>query len=212
MLSLIKKDFKLTFNKSTVKMLIFLVVILLLTSRTSSLNFQLINLTAIIGTCMAIMPFAYDDRYNFYTTLGSLPVTKKEIVFAKYLGFIIITALLLVTSGILYTLASVFGVPTTFTLKTTLLVIFFQLSTMCCILYPIYFLLPYRVAKIFFVLTYLAFFIGNAILYSDKLAVNRWDQISAAKAPIVILLCLVGLACSAFISLFMYSKRNNRSS
>lgn len=207
MLSLIKKDLRLIFNLGNLSTLLVLLIVILITARTDQNDYLLISVATIMGSIMIILPFTYDDRYNYYVTMGSLPTNKKEIVLAKYLGFIFITILMMSLVVLIVQIFYMIGDTLQLDLSTILLIIFMQLIFTASVLFPIYLRFSYRVAKFAFVLVYVLIFTSNFIVSNGNISPNQYNSLLNMGALPVILVGSCMFIISFGISLYTYSKR-----
>lgn len=141
---------------------------ILFVADTTMPEIQYLVIASMIAFSASIIPFAYEDVNHSEFIIQSLPVTRSEIVLAKYIGVIfnILFGILLTT--FLYFLLSIINIQDIYFLKMDLILpIPFIVFLMVSINFPLYFKIGYRKAKLANILVYMALFMGVNLLVRD---------------------------------------------
>ncbi|WP_066495215.1 ABC-2 transporter permease [Abyssisolibacter fermentans] len=162
MINLLKKDLRVTFTKLNIGIIAFLFIFMgyiFIDSNDNSQNIAVISF--IIASVFTSTSFAYEEKSNTDLIINSLPVTRTDIVKAKYVGILFFTVLALMFTLLLTTVANLTGLMINDIYKidlVSLLLVCVLTIILNCILYPIFFKMGYRKAKIIWIIIYMLFF------------------------------------------------------
>lgn len=214
MLSLIKKDLKLSFNIKTIVSVILLVLFICFTqsSYTGSSMIQLIFF--MVPSISMSYIFAYDDHYKTDIIFTSLPVTRTDIVTSKFLSIFAVTALSCLLSGLIIfglALTHIFGFEMSmfkqiFTLAVgrSLLISLF----IACISIPLFTKFGFRKAKILWIGFYvMAFVVLNKHGLFDRIL--DYFGISNINFMIVSVVVFAVMAILSYMVTLVTYKRKN---
>ncbi len=209
MLGIIRRDLMLVWhNKRERFFIIFYIPFLLLILESYESSWLYLTILVAYTYLLSIIPFSYDIKGKSQYIINSLPITRKEIVFYKYLSTFVYLAVIIVYAGVYLWIINRMGIKTVdyFDLemiKESIPIIMILTS----IVYPAYFSFEPKIAQIIHVIVFVTFFIGIASLGSlgDKSIVSNMEFLSGRGmiyAPIAMYII------SLFLSMRLYKNRD----
>lgn len=179
-----------------------------------------------LGVCVAI-PYlfimracAYDEKNRAERMLNSLPISRSQIVFAKYLAIFIYLAYSIILYALVRTVLITAGVPIPIApvrLTETIIAIF-TLGIMNAIYYPLFFKLGYIKSNYVNLFMFFSFFFGPGLVvqFTKKHVNTAWlgnlinfaQTSSPAELELwTLIITLIILLCSYMVSVKIYKKR-----
>lgn len=181
---------------------------------------QLIVITIGIGYMLMINASAYDEKNNFQIMLNSLPISRFQIVCAKYISILLYAGLAFLSTLMAVFIIQIFHLSIYTSPLTPLGVIsaFFTLSLMSGLYYPVYFKIGYiksnLIRTLFFMLFFFAPIFLSAYLQSElkkPLVRNLLQGINARSSAqlshILLVSMILFLGLSLALSLRFYEQR-----
>lgn len=212
MLHLIHKDIMIFINKWNIIFILGFTFFILFIADTAIPQGQYLLIASTIAFLASSSSFAFDEISNSEFIIQSLPVTQKEIVFAKYIGVIINSLISIIYTTFIFFLLDIFGLLEMNFLNIYLIfMIPLILLLMTSINFPIYFKIGYKKAKIFNIVILVPFFIlMNA--FASNLEKNKSLLLNLIKLPdldflipiVIIAIALLSMA----ISLRLYTAKD----
>ncbi|SNT03401.1 ABC-2 family transporter protein [Anaerovirgula multivorans] len=212
MLQLIRKDLMVLFNRWNVIFLLLSSSFMVFVSNTTIPQGQYLFIASTIAFFVSTSSFAYDELSQSEFIIQSLPVTRKEIVFAKYVGIIINNLIGIFYTTLVFLSLSLLGLREKDFLQMDIIIsTVFIVIFMTSICFPLYFKIGYRKAKIVNILVFMSFFmVMNALI--DDLDKTKSMLLLLFEIPylhIIIPLAILTMAMlSMVLSLKLYTKKD----
>lgn len=213
MLSLIKKDIAL--EKSNIFFMIaFLIVVIFAMESFPNSTKCFLYMTTIVFS-LSITTFAYDEKSKGEYVINSLPVSKKEIVYAKYVSVLIYTVFVIILTALISMILNLPSMPhhMDFISLNAVKTSFIAIMLMSAFSFPFFFEYGYVKGRIISTAIYFLIFLCTLILTldSDKTFLKTADFI--LKAGVIRDLLFIFMAAAIFIismiiSVFLYEKRD----
>ncbi len=208
MLGLMKKDFLLM--KANLKSMIVIFIVYFILAFQG--NFDVTFLVPLIGIMLFVSTFSYDEFNNWNSYAVTLPNGRKNVVRAKYIASIILTAVLgvmcvIVSMGINYSKTSSMNIEE---LVSSLMGIVLSSSIIISLFYPIMFKFGATNGRIIlfavvFGIAGIVALIGNIVDMTPIVnAMNGLDNYSFISVPII---CVILLVLSYLISDKIYTNK-----
>lgn len=200
------------FNRWNVIFLLLSSFFMLFISNTAISEGQYLFIASTIAFFISISSFAYDEISQSDFIIQSLPVTRKEIVFAKYIGVIISSFIGIFYATLVFLFLSLFGLIEKDFLQMDIVVLVpFIVLFMTSVCFPLYFKIGYRKTKIVNVLIFMSFFfLMNALIGDlDKAKSILLSFTEVSNLEIITPLVIVSLSfLSMILSLKLYTKKD----
>ncbi len=158
----------------------------------------------------AITTIAYDNNMKFNYILNSLPITRKEVVFYKYISFFIYLGLTIVYAGVYLWIINALGIKNVdyFNLEMIIRVIPMLLISLS-VVFPAYFTLGPKMAHIIHMLVFISFFVVvvNTITFSNgQVLTNKVFQFMESGKFLI--LAIIMYILSLFLSVKLYENKD----
>lgn len=205
MFNLIKKDLKMHISPMNLLAYAFMVVVGFCMFSGEEAAMRNLLIVGYVSLAVALGLFPYDEKYNFYMILNSLPIKKSNVVIARYLSSIIIMLILIFTAAIA-TGVSNFGTRNMLA-GFNMNYIFRILAPyflFIAIAYPLHYKLDYKKARIANALCYILYFSVVIGLFGAGTKFNiegMSNVIARYGTPIAFLLWLLSMKLSTGIYL-----------
>lgn len=191
-------------------LLVYIAAAILLNVQAASAGAPLL-FAPLLAMCFTFSTAAHDDRYNSHVLINSLPVTRKEVVTAKY-AFHLAAGIVLITLTLLYRVAS--GTTPPEDAAGQLLIAAAVIGCFVSVFFPMYYWLGPRFVQIGLFLLFVAFFAAAPIVYHLGVKNHFWGIPGLLRSlpplPLYGLLTAATLAClwvSWRASVFLYSRK-----
>lgn len=212
MLSLIKKDIFL--EKSNIFFMVaFLIVVIFAMESFPNSTKCFLYMTTIVFS-LSITTFAYDEKSKGEYVINSLPVSKKEIVYAKYVSVLIYTVFVIILTALISMILNLL-MPhyTDFISLNAVKTSFIAIMLMSAFSFPFFFEYGYVKGRIISTAIYFLIFLCTLILTldSDKTFLKTADFILKAgviRDLLFIFMVAAIFSISMIISVFLYEKRD----
>lgn len=212
MLQLIRKDLMVLFNRWNVIFLLLSSFFMLFISNTAISQGQYLFIASTVAFFISISSFAYDELSQSEFIIQSLPVTRKEIVFAKYIGVIISSLIGILYATLIFLFLNLFGlIEKDFLQIDIMMLTLFIVLFMTSICFPLYFKIGYRKAKIANILVFVSFFMVMNTLIGDldKAKSRLIPLVEVPYLDIIMPLAIMTIAMlSMILSLKLYTKKD----
>lgn len=208
MIGTIKKDLFYMFSSKRERLfyLLYLPFLLLIinTQDTKWLYFAIIYSYTYL---VCISTISYDSNLKFSYILNSLPITRREVVLYKYISLFIHLGITIVYAGVYLWIINILGIKNVdyFNLEMIIKVIPMLIISLS-IVYPAYFILGPKLAKITHIIVFVSFFIGIISISGGDLAINNIFQFMTSGRFII--LAIVIYIFSLILSTVLYEKKD----
>lgn len=208
MIGTIKKDLFYMFSSKRERLFYFLYLPFLLfiinTQDTRWLYFIIIYSYTYLA---CISTISYDNNLRFNYILNSLPITRKEVVLYKYISLFINLGITIVYAGVYLWIINALGIKNVdyFNLEMIIKAIPILMISLS-IVFPAYFILEPRLARITHMIVFISFFIGIITLSGEDLAINNIFKFMISGEFII--LALVLYTFSLILSIALYEKKD----
>ncbi len=167
-------------------------------------------------TCIFIQNgFANDEKNNSEKILNSLPITRREIVIAKYIssiGFSVFTIILMFITGTALSKIFIGKIPTIY--SSDIIIALLSVWLLIALYLPFNFKFGYSRMRVYNTLVFLAFFFAPKVILSEFLSNPTHPIVKLINESSTEILSLISLAVvvvilllSMFSSLKLYEKR-----
>ena len=159
---------------------------------------------------------AFDDKYKADIMINILPVSRKNIVTAKYLNVLIVifyVSVIYYLSVLVTAFKPIFGVKIPVVDLTTILISLLIICIFNSIEIPLYFILGYQKTRFFGLITFFGFFalsgfLANNIQINEKLNYFINNSSNIIKCALVLLITIFISYISYIISINIYRKKD----
>lgn len=213
MLSLIKKDIALEKSDIFFMVAFLIVVIFAMESFPDSIKCFLYMTTIVFS--LSITTFAYDEKSKGEYVINSLPVSKKEIVYAKYAAVLIYTGFVIILTALISMILNLLSMPhhVDFISLSAVKTSFIAIMMMSAFSFPFFFEYGYVKGRIINTVIYFLIFFGTVTLTvsSNKTFLKTTDFIfktSVIKDLSLFFIAVAIFIISMIISVFLYEKRD----
>lgn len=212
MINLIRKDILVSLTKWNTIIMIFLSFFYFVILDGTSVEKRLLFLAVIIPFFIMQSSFSFDDRNKSIRMIRSLPVRPEEVIYSKYLGMVIIFAVITLVLQLILLILNILGLNIGVISFHKLLLSGAFIMLVTSISFPVYFKLSYNKSRIFniifviFILTMLNFFFSGDMgsLYKVEKYLDKTNMYFVLAILVTVLIYFI----SSIISINLYKTRD----
>ena len=209
MLGIIKRDLILIFsNKRERFFLIFYIPFLLFIVESYDPQFMYFVILVAYTYLLSIIPFAYDISGKTRYIINSLPINRKETVIYKYLSTFIYFAITIVYAGVYLWIINALKIKFVDYFNLEMIIKALPITIIfISIVFPAYFRFEPKIAQIFHMIVFIAFFITitNISIVGEKSFVK---YLSFLQGKNIAFLAIVMYIISLLLSIKLYENRD----
>ncbi|WP_097026846.1 ABC-2 transporter permease [Clostridium peptidivorans] len=209
MINLIKKD--ILIQKRTLPFLCIFVIIFALNNQINSQgSIYIIGVT--IGYILTVGALAYDEVYNGNILINSLPITRKNVVFSRYISIFFFTALSLIFltfMSLIFNLIGISDLKIKYISITDIKTIASTVLILSSIMIPLFLKFGTKLGKLFnFIVFFMFFSISSFIMQNkdERLIKNISSFIVNNNGVHLTIIGIIILACIYALSMYFSFK------
>lgn len=209
MISLIKKD--ILIQKRTLPFLCIFIIIFALNNQINSQgSIYIIGVT--IGYILTVGALAYDEVYNGNILINSLPITRKNVVFSRYISIFFFTALSLIFltfMSLIFNLIGISDLKIKYISITDIKTIASTVLILSSIMIPLFLKFGTKLGKLFnFIVFFMFFSISSFIMQNkdERLIKNISSFIVNNNGVHLTIISIIILACIYALSMYFSFK------